>query len=375
MAPIKSSLARSVGKLLGVFKDTDLSLRGDVQSLRVAAAAKTVASGGTKFTSGDQTYHLFHTSSTLVMANDGGEDLTAEIFLVAGGGAGTDGGGGAGGIRNVSSVALSAGETWTCTVGAGGNPSGGPAGSASGRPNWSPGSSQANDLVGRHTDFYFQPVSYPNPKYYRAIGGGKGGVWGNSGGPGGSGGGAGNRAPSGSGGGANSNDGTPISAPGQYGNAGGACTGSGEPFIGGGGGGAGGGGTPGNDSDPTSTRGNGGNGQPFPAYASPIIGPQLSTAGVPGPEVTAFNNAVGPTGRYGGGGGGGGRQPGDDSGTAGGPGGGGAGGSGNSSGTAGEPGIKYTGGGGGGGGFNAPNTTYGPGGGGGTGIIIIKYPT
>ena len=375
MAPIKSSLARTVGKLLGVGKDTDLSLRGDVQSLRVATAAKTVASGGTKFTSGDQTYHLYHTSSTLVMANDGGEDLTVEIFLVAGGGAGTDGGGGAGGIRNVSSVALTAGETWTCTVGAGGNPSGGPATSASSRPNWSPGSSQSNDLVGRHTDFYFQPVSYPNPKYYRAIGGGKGGVWGNGGGPGGSGGGAGNRAPSGNGGGANSDNGTPISAPNQFGNAGGACTGSGEDFIGGGGGGAGGGGTPGNTPEPTSSRGNGGPGQPFPAYASPIIGPQLSIAGVPGPEVVAFNNAVGSNGNYGGGGGGGGRNPGDDSGTAGGPGGGGAGGSGNSSGTAGEPGIKYTGGGGGGGGFNAPNTAYGPGGGGGTGIIIIKYPT
>ena len=34
MAPIKSSLARSVGKLLGVYKDTDLSLRGHVQSNR-----------------------------------------------------------------------------------------------------------------------------------------------------------------------------------------------------------------------------------------------------------------------------------------------------------------------------------------------------
>jgi len=34
MAPIKSSLARTVGKLLGVQKDSDLSLRGDVQSNR-----------------------------------------------------------------------------------------------------------------------------------------------------------------------------------------------------------------------------------------------------------------------------------------------------------------------------------------------------
>ena len=374
MAPIKSSLAKSAKQLLGLFNTADLGLRGATQSTRFKEPSKTVATGGTKFTSGNQTYHLFHTSSTLVMANDGGEDLTAEIFLVAGGGAGTDGGGGAGGIRNVPSITLSAGETWTCTVGAGGNPSGGPAGSASGRPNWSPGSSQANDLVGRHTDFYFQPVSYPNPKYYRAIGGGKGGVWGNGGGPGGSGGGAGNRGGS-PGGAASSDNGTPITAPNQFGSAGGESPPQGEGSIGSGGGGAGGAGVNGATPIPTATRGNGGAGQPFPAYASPIIGPQLSTAGVPGPEVTAFNSAVGPTGLYGGGGGGGGRQPGDDSGTAGGPGGGGAGGSGNSAGTAGEPGIKYTGGGGGGGGFNAPNTAYGPGGGGGTGIIIIKYPT
>ena len=36
MAPIKSSLARTVGKLLGVSKDTDLSLRGATQSSKVS---------------------------------------------------------------------------------------------------------------------------------------------------------------------------------------------------------------------------------------------------------------------------------------------------------------------------------------------------
>jgi hypothetical protein len=34
MAPLKSSLAKSAGKLLGVFRDRDLSLRGIVQSSR-----------------------------------------------------------------------------------------------------------------------------------------------------------------------------------------------------------------------------------------------------------------------------------------------------------------------------------------------------
>ena len=35
MAPFKSSLARSAGKLLGVFKEADLSLRGATQTDRV----------------------------------------------------------------------------------------------------------------------------------------------------------------------------------------------------------------------------------------------------------------------------------------------------------------------------------------------------
>lgn len=42
MAPIKSSLAKSVSKLIGVYKDTDLSLRGDVQSSRYIAPLGTL---------------------------------------------------------------------------------------------------------------------------------------------------------------------------------------------------------------------------------------------------------------------------------------------------------------------------------------------
>ena len=48
MAPIKSSLARTVGKLLGVSKNTDLSLRGDVQTNRAPPIETAfVATGGT----------------------------------------------------------------------------------------------------------------------------------------------------------------------------------------------------------------------------------------------------------------------------------------------------------------------------------------
>ena len=46
MTPFKSSLARSVGKLLGVYKDTDLSLRGDVQEYSRLKPGVIVASGG-----------------------------------------------------------------------------------------------------------------------------------------------------------------------------------------------------------------------------------------------------------------------------------------------------------------------------------------
>ena len=58
MAPIKSSLAKSVSKLLGVYKDTDLSLRGDVQRTRLIENPF-VASGGTTATFGSYKAHIF----------------------------------------------------------------------------------------------------------------------------------------------------------------------------------------------------------------------------------------------------------------------------------------------------------------------------
>ena len=55
MAPFKSSLARSAGKLFGVFKETDLSLRGASQSSRYIVPPFTggpfrSSTGGTTFT-------------------------------------------------------------------------------------------------------------------------------------------------------------------------------------------------------------------------------------------------------------------------------------------------------------------------------------
>ena len=59
MAPIRSSLARTVGRLLGVQKDTDLSLRGHQQSSRRPPDPPVEASGGTKRTFGEYQFHVF----------------------------------------------------------------------------------------------------------------------------------------------------------------------------------------------------------------------------------------------------------------------------------------------------------------------------
>ena len=86
--------------------------------------------------------------------------------------------------------------------------------------------------------------------------------------------------------------------------------------------------------------------------------PALTAAGVPGPQVTAFTNAVGPTGLYAGGGGGAATgTPG-----TGGPGGGGGGGN--------SPGVEYTGGGGAG---QWPPQGGSAGYDGGKGIVIVRY--
>ena len=123
MAPIKSSLARTVGKLLSVQKDTDLSLRGDVQSIRKPTF---VASGGTKSTFGDYTIHTF-TSSGAFTVDSGSGDI--DVLLVAGGGSGgvdNGGGGGGGGVVDANVTVSNGGGPYTITVGAGGVPRPGP---------------------------------------------------------------------------------------------------------------------------------------------------------------------------------------------------------------------------------------------------------
>jgi hypothetical protein len=86
MAPLKSSLARSVSKLLGVFKDTDLSLRGDVHG------------GGCGFDSAQPGGTALQPAQPLVSGAGGTNYGTAAHP----GEAGPGGGGGAGGTSDPS---------------------------------------------------------------------------------------------------------------------------------------------------------------------------------------------------------------------------------------------------------------------------------
>ena len=126
MAPIKSSLARSVGKLFGVSKDTDLSLRGDVQITRRVVAPSFKASGGTKVNGSDGfTYHIFQKGNTdtfsITELAEGSN--TVEVLLIGGGGGGGKqhgGGGGAGALYHNPSYPVPATADYTVTIGAGG---------------------------------------------------------------------------------------------------------------------------------------------------------------------------------------------------------------------------------------------------------------
>lgn len=310
------------------------------------------ASGGTIVTNGSYTYHVFTTNDTFFS----GPKTSVEILLVGGGGGGGDpvgGGGGAGGVLNQTSVPIISNTSYPVVIGAGAlndvQPNGG-----------APGSNST--ALG-----------------YTAYGGGGGGGYGESGesSSGSGGGGCGNESSSFPGGSGNS---PPTSPPqGNPGGSGSAFYGPSRGYHGGGGGGKGGSGSNSSPGPNPGAGGPGGPGAPYPAYASPIIGPAIPTAtptnvNAPGnPLRTDFNNAVGPTGLYGGGGGGlndssdQGGQP------TGGPGGGGAGGinpfeGGNANGTPARPGTNFTGGGGGGG----RSTQQGEGG---NGIVIIRYLT
>jgi hypothetical protein len=335
MSPFKSSLARSAGKLLGVLKEKDLSLRGVAQTNRFIPPPPIpiVASGG-NIADGVQPgngykYHVFTTSGALTVTS-GTQDM--EYLVVGGGGAGGNvnvggGGGGAGGLR--SGILAANGNPVTVTIGDGGN---------------YPGNNGGHTIFGS----------------IRSEGGGCAGNPGpNIGSNGGSGGGS-SQTQATSKGLGNFEAGTSNAVPSQ-GYPGGVAGAPGSNEAGGGGGGAGGAGEDGvNDGN----GGDGGIGSAHPAYAAPLSAFN--------PMPSDWKTAVGPTGLYGGGGGGGIiRSPGSEG--APGPGGGGAGGgtdtSLNASPIVATAGVHGTGGGGGGSAY-APTPDSQPGG---NGIVIVRY--
>ena len=369
MAPIKSSLARTVGKLLGVQKNTDLSLRGNVQSLRKPIALS--ASGGTVSAGvapgNGYRYHLFLEPGNLEVTGSGNVEV---LVIAGGGGSGWDaaGGGGAGGVRTntlpgnplniTSSITLSAG-TIPVVVGDGGGRA-----TASATPiDGETGSNGGNSSIGSPGDPYFVLASG---------GGGSGGGEdpASGGAAGGSGGGGGWRTwpdgtfsspPT-----TNTGNGTgpavtsPDGKPGIQGNAGAYGVGLPSGSRGaGGGGGAGGAGT-----NAPGVGGAGGDGIAVPAFAYPLITPLF-----PSPYQPVVGPIIGPTGLYAGGGQGGGDESGNIT-TRTPGGGGGAQLPGSPRPQASVDGINGTGSGGGGAGGGSGRGT---GGDGGDGIVIIRY--
>jgi len=124
MAPFKSSLARTASKLLSVYNQKDLTLRGQKQSGR---NIKFTSSGGTIINVGSDVIHVFTSPGTLTFS---GIYDDAKVLLIGGGGAGGTnegsghyamGGGGAGGMVSLTGQTFSAGS-YSITIGDGGTP-------------------------------------------------------------------------------------------------------------------------------------------------------------------------------------------------------------------------------------------------------------
>ena len=314
MAPFKSTLAKSVGKLLGVYREPDLSLRGATQNSRRIIPITTY--------------------DTLVIMVAGGG--------AGGGGAnGADGGGGGGGEVKFGPLTLQSAASYVFRAG-----DGGPA----------PGNNTPTGENGNGTPSF---ISSPLFTTVTAQGGGGGGTGGSNAAPG-------FGAPGGSGGGGGGDGGSP----GDHDQDGGAKTAAdatspyysfqgygGEGGKGGEDGGGGGGANPStgsNGSDGVAR--DGASGKSIDDFAYPLIQPA-----VPSPIQPTFGPQVGPGGYFGGGGcqGGEGQEPANRH-----PNGGGGGGPGNSN----NPGTELTGG--GGAGYESSN----PGGNGGAGVIIMRIP-
>jgi len=131
MAPIKSSLARTVGKFLGVYRNEDLVLNSSVISNRFIAAQSDfiTGSGGVVsagISSDGYKYHTFVSPGSFTWTG-GNTQSAIEFLIVGGGGAGgwgrIAGGGGAGQVLQSINYAIPSSEprTISITVGTGGD--------------------------------------------------------------------------------------------------------------------------------------------------------------------------------------------------------------------------------------------------------------
>ena len=353
MAPFKSTRSKDASKLIEGFRSVDVSGNGPILNsgfktnrtvLPVSATGGNTSAGLTP--GNGYTYHVFTSPGNLVVSQGG----LIEVFGVAGGGGGcvctpsmvgASAGGGAGGIFYITAFNCSIG-THPVAVGEGAGVAPAPASGDS----HNGGDTTLTDVTRSIT--------------LTAKGGGWGGGYPGAGSPGGSGGGTGYAQPARTATQPTQNGPTSglgaseIASLTNYGNDSGTMDNNSPSGYGcGGGGGAGSAGGPG------ATTNKGGDGQPFPQFAAPLISPDV-------PGSPDWSSTVGPTGLYGGGGG-----------STGGPGSNvGEGGTGGGRDAVPNPstalnGIKHTGGGGGGqqnSGGNAPT-----GGQGGDGILVVRY--
>ena len=289
MAPL-----RSLGNIRSAFDD--FYARTGKDAVSPEPPPNFEATGGTKITSGSDTYHVFlYTGSpqSFTVANAPGS-LTAKVLVVGGGGSGgfsadgVSGGGGAGGVQYYTSYPITDGTTTVVVGNSGANPGSG--------PTITPNPAINN---GENTTFG-SAIGY---------GGGGGahefpGIRAESGHNGGSAGGGSGYQPPGQSGGSATQPGAPLvgGAGGtNYGSGGGDGGNSGPPNEnGGGGGGAGGAGGDSSGGNPGSRGGPGGNGRAFPEFPGPVLSPAIPSTNV---------STIGPTGLFAGGGAGGNGNP------------------------------------------------------------------
>ena len=131
MAPIQSSLAKSVSKLLGLNRNRDTSLRGLKQTTRRFIAGAIDATGGqSTFTQGGYKVHVYYngTPSPQKVFNVTSGTGNFQIFMVGSGGSGaydTGGGGGGGACVYGTDIPADPSMNLTVTVGAAPNAIGG----------------------------------------------------------------------------------------------------------------------------------------------------------------------------------------------------------------------------------------------------------